>query len=209
MKDLTPLTFFQRGRWQRTIRGGAGNDIINAGSGDDTIFGEEGNDRLFGHSGDDLISGGLGDDWIEGESGDDVLRGDEGNDILLGGAGKDVLTGGAGVDTLTGNAGADIFVLQQISDSGVCIGNRDTITDFAKNADQISLVSIDANTTTAGDQAFTFIATAAFSGSAGQLRFTVAGWQTIVEGDVDGDAVADFQVQLTGIVKLVADHFVL
>ena len=205
--DLTD--FFSAGAGNDTIRGGAGNDIINAGSGDDTIFGEEGNDRLFGHSGDDLISGGLGDDWIEGESGDDVLRGDEGNDILLGGAGKDVLTGGAGVDTLTGNAGADIFVLQRISDSGVGIGNRDTMTDFATNADQISLVSIDANTTTTGDQAFTFIATAAFSGRAGQLRFTVAGGQTIVEGDVDGDAVADFQVQLTGIVKLVADHFVL
>ena len=61
-----------------------------------------------------------------------MLRGDEGNDILLGGAGKDVLTGDAGVDTLTGNAGADIFVLQRISDSGVGIGNRDTMTDFAK-----------------------------------------------------------------------------
>lgn len=89
------------------------------------------------------------------------------------------------------------------------IGNRDTITDFAKNADQISLVSIDANTTTAGDQAFTFIATAAFSGSAGQLRFTVAGGQTIVEGDINGDAVADFQVQLTGVIELFANHFVL
>ena len=151
----------------------------------------------------------MGDDWIEGESGDDVLRGDEGNDILLGSAGKNVLIGGAGVDTLTGNAGADIFVLQRISDSGVGIGNRDTITDFAKNADQISLVSIDANTTSAGDQAFTFIATAAFSGSAGQLRFTVAGGQTIVEGDINGDAVADFQVQLTGVIELVANHFVL
>ena len=43
------------------------------------------------------------------------------------------------------------------------------------------------------------INTAAFSiGVAGQLRYSVAGSTTLMEGDVNGDGIADFQLQLTG-----------
>jgi serralysin len=60
------------------------------------------------------------------------------------------------------------------------------------------LVSIDANTTNgAGDNAFNFIGTnKVFTGQAGELRaFWIATGQ-IVQGDVNGDAKADFSIGL-------------
>jgi hypothetical protein len=48
----------------------------------------------------------------------------------------------------------------------------------------------------AGDQAFSFIGTNAFS-AAGQLRFFQDGaGNTIVEGNIAGDPNADFQIEL-------------
>jgi hypothetical protein len=51
-----------------------------------------------------------------------------------------------------------------------------------------------------GDQAFAFIGSAAFSGQAGQLRAeqsgTTAGLWT-VQGDLDGNGAADFQLLVT------------
>jgi hypothetical protein len=49
-------------------------------------------------------------------------------------------------------------------------GSTDVITDFSRSdRDRISLSGIDANASVGGDQAFTFIGTGAFTGSAGQL----------------------------------------
>ncbi|WP_405041595.1 M10 family metallopeptidase C-terminal domain-containing protein, partial [Polaromonas sp.] len=70
--------------------------------------------------------------------------------------------------------------------------------DFVNGTDRIQLTGIDANTALAGDQAFTMINTGAFTGTAGQLRYTTGGGTTVMEGDVNGDSVADFQLQLTG-----------
>ena len=53
------------------------------------------------------------------------------------------------------------------------------------------------------------INTSAFSNVAGQLRYNVAGTDTVLEGDVDGDSVADFQIQLTGIHTFVPADLVL
>ena len=75
---------------------------------------------------------------------------------------------------------------------------RDIITDFLSGTDKIDFTGIDANTGAAGDQAFTMINTAVFSGAAGELRYSVSGGNTVMEGDVNGDSVADFQLQLTG-----------
>ena len=80
--------------------------------------------------------------------------------------------------------------------------SRDIITDFINGTDRIDLSAIDANTLAGGNNAFTFIGTGVFSGGgaagAGQLRYSFAGTDTLVEGDVDGDGTADFQIQLTG-----------
>jgi serralysin len=75
--------------------------------------------------------------------------------------------------------------------------------DFEDGIDMISLDKMDADTTTIGDQAFTYIngdssTTAAkdFSESAGELRSYLSASGVIIEGDVNGDAKADFSVEL-------------
>ena len=68
---------------------------------------------------------------------------------------------------------------------------------------------IDANAGAVGNQAFSFIGTAAYTGVAGQLRFLSDGVVTVIGGDVDGDGVSDFNIRLTGAISLVAGDFVL
>ncbi len=46
------------------------------------------------------------------------------------------------------------------------------------------------------DDAFAFIGTAAFSGTAGELRQAASGGNAIVTGDVDGNGAGDFQILL-------------
>ena len=84
------------------------------------------------------------------------------------------------------------------------------ITDFSHaQADKIDLAAIDANSDVAGNQAFSFIGTALYSSVAGQLRTSIVGSVTTIAGDVNGDGVSDFHIQLTGAVALVAGDFVL
>lgn len=126
--------------------------------------------------------------------------GGQGNDTLIGGAGADTIFGGGGGDALRGNAGADIFRYDNLSEStGSTDATRDRILDFSAG-DKIDLSRIDA-IIGGTDDAFSFIGSAAFSGggaSAGQLRYTDAGGGIfIVEGDVNGDGLADFTLSLT------------
>ena len=60
-----------------------------------------------------------------------------------------------------------------------------------------------------GNQAFSFIGTALYSGVAGQLRYAFDGTDTTLGGDVNGDGVSDFRIRLTGGIGLVAGDFVL
>ena len=46
----------------------------------------------------------------------------------------------------------------------------------------------------AGDQAFNFVGTSAFSGVAGELHYAPLGANTLVSGDVNGDKVGDFSI---------------
>ena len=51
---------------------------------------------------------------------------------------------------------------------------------------------------TGGDQSFSFIGSAAFSGAAGELRAVVqSGTIWRLEGDIDGNGTADFQLMVT------------
>ena len=162
-----------------------GNDAVNVirgGDGIDSIKGMGGNDRLFGDDGNDVIDGGAGNDYIEGGNG---------NDRLVGGDGDDVIIGGAGADLITGGAGKDIFRYLSIEDLGTTRTNTDIIYDFA-SGDKIDLRAIDANIGTARDDAFTFIGTSAFSGTAGELRATLYAGRWEIAGDVNGDGVGDF-----------------
>lgn len=130
------------------------------------------------------------------------------NNIINGNAVANQLNGGNGSDTLTGNTGADVFTFQVITESLVG-SSRDIITDFSSiQLDKINLSVIDANVNLANDQAFNFIGNnVAFSNVAGQLRFVSA--TNSVFGDVNGDGVADFQIDLTGVASLTAGDFIL
>ncbi|HEY3049928.1 MAG TPA: M10 family metallopeptidase C-terminal domain-containing protein, partial [Polaromonas sp.] len=149
-----------------------------------------------------LFFGGLGSFIGSGNDLNNFIAGGAGADTLNGGGGIDSLIGGAGADSLTGGIGADTFVLTALGDSGVG-ALRDIITDFISGTDRIDFSGIDANTLVAGNQAFTMLGTAAFFGVAGQLRYDVVGADTVMQGDVNGDGVADFELQLTGIQSFV------
>jgi len=109
---------------------------------------------------------------------------------------------------LQGGAGADCFIFATVTDSRA--GAPDRITDFSHlQGDRVDLSAIDANTGAAGNQAFSFIGTALYSGVAGQLRYAFDGTDTTIAGDINGDGVSDFRIRLTGGIGLVAGDFVL
>lgn len=179
------------------------------------LIGGSAGDTLTGDDGANRIDGGGGSDFLDGGAGIDRLIGGIGQDVLNGGDGRDVLTGGS----LAGSIEADTFQFAAITDSGLTAATRDVITDFtdhgsaaapfAPGADRIDLHLIDANTGVAGNQVFSFIGTAAFSGVAGELRYVQNGNAVIVSGDTNGDARADFSIQINGTHTLFASDFLL
>jgi Ca2+-binding RTX toxin-like protein len=146
--------------------------------------------------------GGSGNDSLTGNDGINLLRGGAGSDTLYGLGGGDSLDGAAGADTLSGGTGTDIFDFNSVKDS--LSSARDTIQDFVRGVDRIDLRTIDANTATGGDQAFSFIGNMAFTGQSGQLNFI----GNVLSGDVNGDRTADFRINVTGISTLaIADFY--
>ncbi|MCD6078579.1 MAG: hypothetical protein K0R89_2517 [Ramlibacter sp.] len=146
-------------------------------------------------------------DRVRGYAGDDLMYGYRGADRMEGDAGHDLLVGGAGRDTLKGGGGRDVFDYNLVSESGLTNSTRDVIVDFTRGLDRIDLRNIDANTEVGGNQAFKGIlipANAAFS-SAGQLRLA----NGVLYGNTDGDAAAEFSIQLTGVTALAATEFLL
>ena len=143
---------------------------------------------------------------------DGLLRlfGGKAADTLKGGANADLIHGNLGADELSGNGGADIFRYDSTAES--TSSAMDHILDFTPGPDKIDLSRIDANTTVAGDQAFTWIGFSAFSGTACELRAQHLGGQDwLVQGDTDGNGIADLVVMVTAphTVPLGAGDFIL
>jgi|GEM_PF-2236199 len=199
-----------------TIRGGKGADLLSGGDGSDTLS-YQGSAAVTVNLALNTASGGdaagdkiAGFENLIGGAGNDVLTGSGLINRLNGGGGNDTLTGLVGKDTLTGGTGSDTFVYSAIIQSKVGTAH-DVITDFSQaDHDHISLSAIDADTGTTGNQVFNFIDTAAFDvGVAGELRAFQQGDQVIVQGDVNGDGKADFEIALTGHMVLTALDFIL
>lgn len=153
---------------------------------------QDGRFEIYGGAGADVLVGGQQNDTIVGNAGADQLYGMGGNDWLYGGGGSDQLRGGFG---------SDLFVFRSATDSTP--DAYDGIADFEGTTDLINLELIDADAGAPGEQAFTFIGSQAFSHTAGELRaYQVEGSSWAVEGDVDGDGVADLYIQ----VSVVGDH---
>ncbi len=178
------------------LLGGGGRDVIRGGGGKDTISGNARRDKLLGDGGGDLLDGG---------SGHDRLYGGAGNDRIIGGRGDDVLRGDAGRDVMFGGFGSDRFVFADRFDFAPR-KRPDVIADFSRaRDDRIDLSAIDADTFKAGEQAFTFIGSEAFSETAGELRFR----NGMLSGDVQGDGTADFYVAVENVSQLSVDDFLL
>jgi serralysin len=146
-----------------------------------------------------------GADKLYGKDGADKLFGGAGADHLGGGNGNDLLRGGGGKDVLVGGAGADDFVFASVAEAGKG-SQRDVIRNFSRaQGDDIDLSGIDANIKVSGNQAFSFIGDDAFSGKAGQLRYK----DGTVAGDVNGDKVADFHIEIANNHALGSGDFLL
>ena len=128
---------------------------------------------------------------------------------LVGSTNETNFVGGDSARHLLGGAGANVFTFLSISDTtqaGEFIGNFDPAKDV------IDLSHIDANITTASLQHFTFIGTAAFSGSGPEVRYQLvpALDETLVEADLASDAgnpAPDFEVVIQGLYTLTSANF--
>jgi Ca2+-binding RTX toxin-like protein len=147
----------------------------------------------------DTLYGSGGNDSMRSLGGNDVLLGYAGNDSLDGGAGNDLIVGGAGRDTMTGGLGADKFRFESTGDSGA--NSADKILDFQSGVDKIDLSGLD-------DGGLAFIGKKAFSGRGDEVRFTKTNTGTFVEVDLDGDTVADMQIEFAGSLNLLATDFI-
>ena len=212
---------------KNTLDGGAGNDVLDAGAGDDILIGGVGDDSLSGGAGDDqvdyslvksavninLASGkasGVGADTLT--SIEDVVGG-AADDIIVGNTMGNELTGGLGADrmSLGADKAMDMLVYRAVSES--LAAERDRISQFVSQQDRISLSGMDADSKVAGDQAFQFNNTTAKANALWYRQVDVDGDKKandlIVYADINGDAKADFEIGLVGVVKLVQADFVL
>jgi Ca2+-binding RTX toxin-like protein len=200
---------------------GAGDDDLNGGGGTDTVSYAEvlqavsvnlsaltdqaigatiGTDQLAGI---ENVIGGSNDDILIGDGAANVLLGNMGRDSLAGGDGADTLSGGLGKDRLAGGADNDRFDFNSVKEAGKG-SHRDSIVDFHRSQnDMIDLTGIDANARHAGNQAFKFIGTHGFTHRAGELRAL----HHVVQGDVNGDGRADFEIHINTMHLKAGDFF--
>ena len=187
------------------MRGGVGNDVYevtdtgdqvieNAGAGRDTVW----------TSVDHALSPNVEILYLAGEA----VRG-RGNslgniiDASYSTAPGTVLTGGGGADVLVGGRGADSFVFELLSDSAPTA--RDSIRNFQSGMDRVDLRGIDANSSLAGDQAFSYVGASPFAGTAGELNFV----NGVLSCDVNGDSLADLEIDMLDAPVLVWNDFYL
>jgi Ca2+-binding RTX toxin-like protein len=217
------------------IHGSADPNVLSGGDGSDLLDGRGGADTLDGGNGSDAViyilspagvivdlslDAGLGGDAtndhlisienVIGSAFADTLIGDDEVNGIEGRDGADRLIGGRGDDRISGGAGPDTFVWRNIKESGTAVHTMDVVFDFDPlEGDLIDLAGVDASAVAAGNQAFTFIGAAAFSGTPGEINFihlegeTIIQLQTGIEGDIE------MGIRIRGILTPEASWFVL
>lgn len=164
--------------------------LAQLGGGNDVYHGENGSvsGAVWGQSGNDLLAGGASADVLGGGSGDDTL---------IGGAGADTLTGSTGGDRISGGAGDDVFRFAAAGEaSGDAIVASGGALAFAgagvAGGDRIDVSAIDANTTLAGVQHFTFGTTQGL----GELWAVDVGDITHIRGNTAGGSAPEFDLAI-------------
>jgi Ca2+-binding RTX toxin-like protein len=218
-----------------TLTGSAAANMLSGGFGNDVLAGLAGGDALDGGNGTDTatyaasnasvwvdlaVGAGLGGDSTNdtlisienliGSDFADFLTGNDTANLLSGGSGGDRLTGGRGADTLNGGTGGDTFVWRAESDGGTVVAAMDLIVDFdALAGDRIDVSGIDADVFAAGNQTFTFIGAAGFSGTPGEINFIQVGNETIIQLQTGVGGDVEMGIRIQGIVTPEASWFVL
>lgn len=186
------------------------------------------NDQIYGSNDRNILSGGDGFDFIVGNGGNDYITGGMGHDSLYGGLGRDwivmdelnwgKLTPVNGVNRAVRDLdqSGNLVVYKSVNESTT--QNADLIDGFVLGDDLIDLTAIDANSKRSGNQDFDDSIVTAWTKKAGQLKiseftgltddhnsavsnasggYKLSGVQ--LEGDVNGDGVADFAIKLVGV----------
>lgn len=123
---------------------------------------------------------------------DDRILGTPGDDVLSRTARRDLFLIGQGHDSIVGLAGLDRFQFLP-STLGPVAQNSVSFTDFAPaEGERLGLSRIDA-----------------IAGTAGELRWQDQDGQRLVQGDVNGDAVADLTIFLASPGPVQAGWFLL
>ena len=215
------------------LKGNGSDNLLNGAGGADRMEGGLGNDTYLVNGSDTVVeAAGAGTDTVQssvtyaltanvenltltgtatsnatGNNLGNVLRGNGSANTIFAGTGADVITGGLGKDQLFAGVDKvrDEFVFNSVGDTGVGAA-RDSVYDFVSGTDDIRLSSIDANSFSGGNQSFTFSGTTA---SAFGVWYAVLGTGVVVRGDVNGDGVRDFEIQVVGVTSLQASDFLL
>lgn len=207
------------------MTGGTGADTMRGGSGNDSYTVEDATDRVIEQESagtdsvvsfvDLVLSANVENLQLVGAavSGTgnklaNVITGSSLDNILDGGSGNDTLKGGAGADQLTGGTGSDRFVFA-LTDTGLADGTRDVVMDFVRGEDKLDLRQMDAVLATPDDEAFVFIKQAAFTGTAGEMRYEAIAGGVKVLMDVTGDGAADMAFDVMSITALFTTDFLL
>lgn len=217
-----------------TLYGNSGDDTLNGGAGSDTMRGGSGDDLYIVGVSDDVVEelAGEGRDMVRsyvgtyalGDNVEDLdlgsgstagtgnalanlITGNDGDNVLSGLGGRDTIVGGAGQDIITLGDARDVVVFGE-GDSGPTADTRDIVADFASGKDRLDLCSIDADTTTAGNQAFHYVGTGALT-QAGDIGYRIYGDRAVIVADTDGNGGADLTIELTGLAVMSNTDFIL
>ena len=215
------------------IDGGAGIDELFGNSDDDTYIVDSSGDLVYewigeGHdtvrtsatyvlrAGQEIealeTTNQLGDtalDLVGNEFGNTII-GNEGNNTIAGspvddGAGYD------GLDIMIGNGGRDRFVWTSLAESRLAGIEADVIQDFTPGEDLIVISPIDADTSDADNDVFTFVgvvdfATSEFTGP-GQIGYFTTPTDTYILLNTDGSRFEEMTIHLLGCYTVEASWF--
>jgi Ca2+-binding RTX toxin-like protein len=181
------------------------SNVLEGGAGNDTYVVYSSTDQVVEKAGEgvDTVRSGLS--WSLGSNVENLtLTGT----AAINGTGNslaNVITGNSASNVLTGGGGADRFAFTEL-------GATDRIMDFSGRGrgqgDKIDLSAIDANSSTAANDAFNLVNK--FTGKAGQVvtSYDQQSGLTSISLDVNGDKVPDMVIELLGQVNLTSADFI-